>query len=186
MSAQCTTTGPFSTLSLKSSRLSPSGHSFFLGFHPIVFKEKRSCTSSSSQVAPQCAESRGAGERGGCVGGGRVGSWQCITHWWSESVKISVVGPQCRMGGLGEGRAPDPDKNKHYNQNSLNHSPFLFHLLPLLLSRFTFYSPRTLSNQLDMRHPCPQTQFLLGTYYPKHLLQCCVKVMCWLPYQELS
>lgn len=40
MSAQCTTTGPFSRLSLKSPRLSLSGHSFFLGFHPIVFKEK--------------------------------------------------------------------------------------------------------------------------------------------------
>ena len=120
---------------------------------------------------------------------------------------------KCRMGSLGEGRVPDPDSNKHYNENKYgpNHSFFFFLLLPL--SHFIFSS----SDELGMRHPCltpppppppprffffsflpllvtsssaplslsrspppppppcPRTQFLLGTYYPKHLLQCCVE-----------
>lgn len=57
------------------------------------------------------------------------------------------------------------------------------HLSLHLLARLTSLSS---SDALGTGLSLSSTLFLLGTFYPKHPLQCCVKVMCWLPYKEFS
>lgn len=136
---QRTTTGPFPHLLLKSTRLSLSGHSFFPGFHPIVFKEKGLV--AHPQPAGRLHSVLIAWERQG-VRGGVGGLQQCITHWWSESVNQRgwhIV--QDGQPGGGQGTRSRLRQTLQREQSPL--------LLPLLLSHFIFCSSHLSPHQMN-------------------------------------
>lgn len=175
MSAQCATTGPFLLSSL-------SGHSFFPVFHPIVFNEK------GLDPHPQPARwlhrvLRAQEQQEGRVCrwgmGGLVTVYYSLVDWICEFVWFAHG-----AGWVAWVRAGTRSRQKEIPNTNITAITILFF--------FTFpsYSAATSSfthlTRPGLALPCPQTQFLLGTYYPKHLLQCCVEVMCWLPYQEFS
>ena len=164
----------FPRLLLKSTRLSLSGHSFFPGFYPIVFKEKGLVAHPHQLGGSTVCREHGSNKNGG-VGGVKEGLWQCIIHRWSECVNQRGWHISAGWAARARGRVPDPDSNKHYNENKYGPNHSFSSLLLLTLSHFIFCS----SDELGMRHlpphPRPRTQLLLGTYYPKHLLQCCVE-----------
>lgn len=147
------------------------------------------CTSSTSWAAPQCVDSVGAarGKLGG-VGGLVIVYYSlveciCESAWLAHSAGWAVW---VRAGRQIQTKTNTKTKtNKVHIRYSFS---FFFFLLLLPLSRVIFCS-----SHLSLLVRCPgfasslsSTLFLLGTFYPKHLLQCCVKVMCWLPYQEFS
>lgn len=175
---QCTTTGPFFHLPLR-------GHSFFPGFHPIVFKEKGLVAHPQPpgwlhSVLIWREQQEGWGSGGGWV---LVTVYYSLVEWICESACLARSAGWAAWVRAGQQIQTKTNTTAKTSTvpiilffSSSSSTPQSRHLLLI--------SPS--SDELGMHHPCPQTQVLLGTYYPKHLLQCCVEVMCWLPYQEFS
>lgn len=185
---QCTNHWLFFFISLWNSHSSASiGHSLFPGFHPIVLKEKGLV--AHLRPAGWLHSVLIGGDQQRKVGWG--GLWQCITHWWSESV--NQRGWPISAGWAVWVRAGHQIQTKTNTKTKTNtvyiHYSFFFFIstsfyFPIVTLSYRLSHLSLLVRCTGYASSLSSTLFLLGTFYPKHLLQCCVKVMCWLPYQE--
>lgn len=149
------------SLCLKS-RLSLSGHSFFPGFHPIVFKEKGLAAHPQlSWVTPQCADSRGAPKGWVRMGGGLMTVFYSLVEWICELVWLAHS-----AGWVAWVRAGHQIQTKTSTTTKTVSVDLLFVCI-FFLSRFSFYSPHTnsikwtapslSSNPVFVRHILPKT-----------------------------
>lgn len=103
--------------------------------------------------------------------------WQCITHCWSELVDQHGWHSAGWVGQGTKSRLKQKLKQKQTQSHSFSSS---------FSDSHHFCSSVSLLDALGKASSLYSVPVLLGTCYPKHILQCCVKVMCWLTYQEFS